>query len=404
MIRIGRREFNNCLCPQGEFSFSAHNGGFPSVRQYYEISKAQYYKNSDMVVRMMNVKDESGLMSMAERIEGFDERIWNGMAGAVLYRGLVAFFESSPYLVPELMKTDDEVIVYCDPLDPILGNGLEVDDDANEKMENWKGQNLYGFTLMAVREYFRKKMPEAGLFTWNEIDLGYIEDSEFYYDPCEPKGPYVYLHYSPLASDEAMRKGAELRKKGYRVYYDQKLLLGRIWTGERADAIANARAFEWVTSGKKTSPLESLGLEYAELLKITFLVTEEAQKYGKKKDQEPMDLFITYTSKGKTYKANVRTGEQFDEKGEPVIAEYEQYVGTAYEHRTVFYRCPDLLTQEKLYRIVSFGNYEASIGPKSPERDYIGTPEDWEFCLRIREEKTGMIQSIEDEISEIKNG
>jgi hypothetical protein len=58
-----------------------------------------------------------------------------------------------------LRATGNTTLVFADPEDTVLGIGLSMDNANAEDPSKWKGQNLYGQTLMAVR----KEIPEGDL-------------------------------------------------------------------------------------------------------------------------------------------------------------------------------------------------------------------------------------------------
>jgi ribA/ribD-fused uncharacterized protein len=51
-----------------------------------------------------------------------------------------------------LLATGKRVLVEASPVDRIWGVGLSRDDERAERPDAWRGQNLLGFALMAVRQ------------------------------------------------------------------------------------------------------------------------------------------------------------------------------------------------------------------------------------------------------------
>ena len=49
------------------------------------------------------------------------------------------------------MATQDHILAECAVKDKIWGIGLSMKDERRFDLNEWKGQNLLGFTLMRVR-------------------------------------------------------------------------------------------------------------------------------------------------------------------------------------------------------------------------------------------------------------
>jgi len=52
-----------------------------------------------------------------------------------------------------LLRTGERVLVEASPVDRIWGIGLARDDPAATDPSRWRGLNLLGFALMAVRDF-----------------------------------------------------------------------------------------------------------------------------------------------------------------------------------------------------------------------------------------------------------
>ncbi len=71
-------------------------------------------------------------------------------------RGNLAKFSQYESLKNYLLGTGDRVLVEASPRDRIWGIGLAESDPASQNPYDWKGLNLLGFALMAVREQLRE--------------------------------------------------------------------------------------------------------------------------------------------------------------------------------------------------------------------------------------------------------
>ena len=90
-------------------------------------------------------------------------------------------------MISELAGTGEELLVYCDPVDDVLGIRLWKDDPEVQDIDQWRGQNLLGFTLMELRSVYREEMPEAGIHNKTAETWGA--------SPYAGDAPYIYLNY-----------------------------------------------------------------------------------------------------------------------------------------------------------------------------------------------------------------
>lgn len=103
------------------------------------------------VKKLMQTNDPQEMQTIGRTVKNFEPVIWDGCKQLVVYRGLIAKFEQNPDLLTALIATETATPVECSSSDKIWGVGLGMYDEDVRKPSKWKGQNLLGFALQAVR-------------------------------------------------------------------------------------------------------------------------------------------------------------------------------------------------------------------------------------------------------------
>jgi len=73
-------------------------------------------------------------------------------------KGLLAKFGTNEKLKEALLKTDDAILVECNPIEKYWSCGLAIDDwQMLCNPGKWPGRNMLGVLLMEVREELKKE-------------------------------------------------------------------------------------------------------------------------------------------------------------------------------------------------------------------------------------------------------
>lgn len=80
----------------------------------------------------------------------FDGDVWDKVKED-LYKSVLIDKFSNPQLKRKLLDTGNKILVEASPYDKIWGIGLSDDHPDAENPSKWRGQNLLGKVLMAVR-------------------------------------------------------------------------------------------------------------------------------------------------------------------------------------------------------------------------------------------------------------
>jgi ribA/ribD-fused uncharacterized protein len=114
--------------------------------------------------------------------KGVPEEEWNRAFGSILMRVTRQKFRENPLLAEKLLQTGKSrlvVIPLGDPLNTILGPGLQVDNPDIRNPKKWVGENLYGAALEYARSELmeeRRRAPATVLPTATDAVTGTVFD------------------------------------------------------------------------------------------------------------------------------------------------------------------------------------------------------------------------------------
>ena len=129
---------------------------FSSVEQYIMFRKCQIFGEDDSARLVMGTNDPAEQQKIARHASGYNETVWGGICQAVAFRGLLAKFTQNEDLKKQLLETGDAYLVECAKTDRRWACGVRLDDEGRRDIQNWKGRNILGFTLMEVRAALRQ--------------------------------------------------------------------------------------------------------------------------------------------------------------------------------------------------------------------------------------------------------
>ena len=445
-----------CLCNDEQVDFRVGASGFKSMTQYLMYCKARMFGDKRTALDIMYNYDTNIINHLGKRVTGFQEAVWKGRREILLYRGLKAKFDQNPDLVRKLVSSGTETLVYCGPVEPELGIGLFKTDPDRLDVTKWQGQNLLGYALMDLREQYQEQMPEGirlrlqdrlskdslpGLTAaLNGADYPTLEEEErkpdCKYPPYEGEEPYIYLNYSLRDVKVAMEIAESLTEWGFHVWYDRFLADGRLWNGERSDAIEKAFVLLDIENGEEYfSHIRYFGREFAELTDIPVIeadVSEEGKKVvikplvdllaekglkpgmkypeGAKRKAPRFDLTVYYYrdfgvdfgyfKRGTRYICNLRTREVFHTDRSRKTVD----LGPAYRygHYPSKREVPEYLSDEDVYRAAGWKLDEAGRIRKSAEPEYVGDPRDWAFAKRLAGLQGALVPEIAREYNEMR--
>jgi len=134
-------------------SFKDNKGvEYNCAEQYMMAKKAELFNDKISYQKIMKAKTPKEQQNLGRKVNGFNEDIWDANKQIILYK-----FEQNKDLLDILLSTKGTILVEASPYDKIWGVGLSDSVSLILDKENWKGKNLLGYTLTALRDnYFLK--------------------------------------------------------------------------------------------------------------------------------------------------------------------------------------------------------------------------------------------------------
>lgn len=137
---------NDFECP---FVFSGNT--FINMTQYMSYRKAQTLGLDNKSRQLLKLTNLNSITEVYNDLDALHSFLWNGQQQLVAYQGLISKFTQNDEIATELLNTGSSLIVACLPTDPIWGIGLDVHNADVTNIENWRGSNLLGYSLMQAR-------------------------------------------------------------------------------------------------------------------------------------------------------------------------------------------------------------------------------------------------------------
>ena len=113
--------------------------------------KARLFGDSETRAKILASDSPREHKALGRQVRGFDQALWERERLAIVIRGNLAKFGQDPDLRRALLATGDRLMVEASPIDRIWGVGLRADDPRVHDPKSWRGLNLLGEALVAVR-------------------------------------------------------------------------------------------------------------------------------------------------------------------------------------------------------------------------------------------------------------
>lgn len=125
---------------------------YSSMEQYMMHQKALLFEDAEIAGQILGTADVGKIKALGRSVRNYDDRIWNGVRQIIVYQGLLEKFRQNADLEKLLLATREHILAECAVQDRIWGIGLSMKDERRFDPDEWKGQNLLGFSLMRVRD------------------------------------------------------------------------------------------------------------------------------------------------------------------------------------------------------------------------------------------------------------
>lgn len=137
---------------------------FRCVEQYMMFRKALLFSDIVTAEDIMslqrirkNEKEQAYYKRMGREVEGYEESTWANNREAIVKRGLMLKYRSTPELYNALMQHEGKMFVEASPYDAIYGVKMGMWDDDILDPANWEGYNLLGLWHTDLVVYFNQE-------------------------------------------------------------------------------------------------------------------------------------------------------------------------------------------------------------------------------------------------------
>lgn len=147
----------SCFSQWYESAFEVEGIRYKTAEHYMMTQKALLFGDNDIYEKILIAESPDEAKSLGRRVSGFKDDIWTSKSFDIVVRGNFEKFSQNDPLKYFLLSTENKVLVEASPVDPVWGIGLAADDEQAKNPFQWRGKNLLGFALMAVREKIKSK-------------------------------------------------------------------------------------------------------------------------------------------------------------------------------------------------------------------------------------------------------
>lgn len=140
-----------CLSQWYPCQFEVDGVTYTSAEQYMMAEKARLFGDEKIRAEILRTSDPRKCKALGRKVKNFDKAVWDKRKENIVRNGNFEKFMQNSALRSFLLSTGDKVLVEASPTDRVWGIGLGKNNPDALDPKKWRGQNLLGFILMAVR-------------------------------------------------------------------------------------------------------------------------------------------------------------------------------------------------------------------------------------------------------------
>jgi ribA/ribD-fused uncharacterized protein len=133
-------------------AFTVDGAAFNCAEQYMMYGKARLFDDAETGAAILAASHPREHKALGRKVKNFDDRAWRLAREEIVMAGNRAKFTQNPELLAQLLATAGTTLVEASPYDKIWGIGLAATDARASDPAQWKGQNLLGKILTALRD------------------------------------------------------------------------------------------------------------------------------------------------------------------------------------------------------------------------------------------------------------
>jgi len=127
---------------------------FFCTEQYFMYKKAELFEDTEIAEKILNCTTPQEARSLGRRVRGYNDEAWSKVRERVMYRANLEKYKQNPELKEKLLDPifEGKSFVEAAAYDNIWAIGISEYDPKCEDPKNWKGLNLLGKILDAIRQ------------------------------------------------------------------------------------------------------------------------------------------------------------------------------------------------------------------------------------------------------------
>jgi len=142
------------------FTLDSHT--FSCCEQAMMYRKAVLFHDADSAQRILAATTPAEHKRLGRAVSNFDHKLWDAHKNRIVYEINYAKYSQHRLFADKLLSTGDKVLVEASPLDRVWGVGMSPKEcvklaSLEEAERVWRGENLLGKALMAVRSKQREE-------------------------------------------------------------------------------------------------------------------------------------------------------------------------------------------------------------------------------------------------------
>lgn len=141
----------SCFSQWYPATFSERDTTYLTAEHYMMAKKAELFGDLSICDEILKVSHPKQAKELGRKVRSFDGAVWDENKIPIVQQANLLKFSQHPELREFLLGTGDRIIVEASPYDRVWGIGMAGDHPHAEQPERWRGENLLGFALMAVR-------------------------------------------------------------------------------------------------------------------------------------------------------------------------------------------------------------------------------------------------------------
>jgi len=114
-------------------------------------AKARLFDDEGALRRILAADHPGEAKRLGRTVRGFDEAMWTAARYKIVVSANLAKFGQHDDLRRYLLSTAPRLLVEASPVDMVWGIGIGAASDRARRPSEWRGSNLLGFALTAVR-------------------------------------------------------------------------------------------------------------------------------------------------------------------------------------------------------------------------------------------------------------